>query len=241
MFPTMNNNQQRESIEDAFKRIRSMDASLDEQLQTFSESVRKRRPEFAGAIDRLVERLRQSGAGESAPQPGEPMPPFILPDENGHMVSLQDLTAEGSVAVTFHRGHWCPYCRINADALAKLHPTVTELGAQIVAITPEVEHFTSELKSDAKAPFPILTDLDNGYALALNLAVWIDDEKRAAMIEAGCDISAFQANDCWTLPIPATFVVDAGGVIKERFVDPDYRKRMPMENIIAALRRGGPR
>ena len=119
--------------------------------------------------------------------------------------------------------------------------TGAPIGAQIVAITPEVEHFTSELKSDAKALFPILTDLDNGYALALNLAVWIDDEKRAAMIEAGCDISAFQANDCWTLPIPATFVVDAGGVIKERFVDPDYRKRMPMENIIAALRRGGPR
>jgi thioesterase domain-containing protein len=45
MFPTMNNNQQRESIEDAFKRIRSMDASLDKQLQTFSESVRQRRPD----------------------------------------------------------------------------------------------------------------------------------------------------------------------------------------------------
>jgi hypothetical protein len=57
------------------------------------------------------------------------------------------------------------------------------------------------------------------------------------MMQAGCDISAFQANDNWTLPIPATFVVSKDGVIEERFVDPDYRKRMPMEDILAALGR----
>src|SRR5262252_5043307 len=87
--------------------------SRGEQLQAFSESARRRRPEFAAAIDRLVERLHQNGAGEAAPQPGDVMPPFILPDENGRMVSLEELVASGPLAVTFHRGHWCPYCRIN--------------------------------------------------------------------------------------------------------------------------------
>src|SRR4029453_6062109 len=121
MFPSMNNNRPRESIEDAFKRIRSMDASLDEQLQTFSESTRKRSPDFADAIDRLGGRVGRGGPGEAPPPPGEPMPSFILPDETGHLVGLEDLTAEGSVAVTFHRGHWCPYCRININALAQAH------------------------------------------------------------------------------------------------------------------------
>ena len=151
------------------------------------------------------------------------------------LVTLDQLLERGPLVVAFHRGHWCPYCRINADALAKLNPTIADLGAQIVAIAPETEHFTSELKTDAKAPFPILTDLDNSYALQLGLAVWIDDEKRVAMVEAGCDISAFQANDSWTLPIPATFIVGRNGVVKARFVDPDYRKRMPLEHIVAAL------
>src|SRR5262245_40543520 len=127
-------------------------------------------------------------------------------------------------------------CRINVDALAKIHPAIVDLGAEIVAITPEVEHFTSELKLDAKAGFPILTDLD--YALQLNLAIWINDEKREAMTAAGWDISAFQANDHWTLPIPATFIVGADGVVKARFVDPDYRKRMPLEDIFQALGHG---
>jgi len=235
MFPTMNNNQQRESIEDAFKRIRSMDASLDEQLQTFSESVRKRRPEFAGAIDRLVERLRQSGAGESAPQPGEPMPPFTLPDENGHMVSLQDLTAEGSVAVTFHRGHWCPYCRININALAQAHRKVSEEGGQIVAIMPDRQQFASEIKIKGELPFPILTDMDNGYALSLNLAIWVGDEIQK-MMTGRHDLPEYQGNNSWMLPIPATFVVGQDGLIKARFVDPDYRKRMAIDDLLAALR-----
>ena len=235
MFPTMSNNQQRESIEDAFRRIRSIDASLDEQLQTFSESVRKRRPEFADAIDRLVERLRQSGAGESAPQPGEPMPPFILPDETGHMVSLQDLIAKGPVAVTFHRGHWCPYCRININALAQAHRKVSDEGGQIVAIMPDRQQFSYEIKTKGELPFSILTDIDNGYALSLNLAIWIGDEMQK-MMSGRQDLPEYQGNNSWMLPIPATFVVGQDGRIKARFVDPDYRRRMAIDDLLAALR-----
>ena len=38
------------------------------------------------------------------------------------------------------------------------------------------------------------------------------------------------------LPIPATFVVGRNGHIKARFVDPDYRKRMAIEDLLAAMR-----
>src|SRR5262249_11319537 len=102
---------ERETLDDAFNRVRGLDASLQDQLRTFADTVRRERPEFAAAVDRLVRRLRQYGAGESAPKVGEPMPPFVLPDDNSQMVSLEELLNGGSVAVTFHRGHWCPYCR----------------------------------------------------------------------------------------------------------------------------------
>jgi len=232
----MSNNRPRESIEDAFRRIRSTDASLDEQLQTFSDSVRQRSPDFADAIDRLVTRLQQNGAGAAAPRPGEPMPPFILPDETGHLVSLEDLITEGPVAVTFHRGHWCPYCRININALAQAHQKVSKEGAQIVAIMPDRQQFSSELKIKGQLPFPILTDMDNGYALSLNLAIWLGDEMRKMMMDRRQDVSAYQGNDSWMLPIPATFVVGQDGRIKARFVDPDYRKRMAIDDLLAAIR-----
>ena len=43
-------------------------------------------------------------------------------------------------------------------------------------------------------------------------------------------------------PVPATFVVATNGEVKARFVDPDYRKRMTIEDLLSALRtaRGAP-
>ena len=87
----MNANVGGENFDEAFKRVRDMDASLDEQLRAFADAARQRRPDFAAAVDRLVERLRQYGVGDAAPQAGEPMPPFVLPDDAGHMVSLDQL------------------------------------------------------------------------------------------------------------------------------------------------------
>jgi hypothetical protein len=50
------------------------------------------------------------------------------------------------------------------------------------------------------------------------------------------DLPAYQGNDSWMLPIPATFVVGQDGCVKARFIDPDYRKRMAIEDLLAALR-----
>ena len=108
--------------------------------------------------------------------------------------------------------------------------------AQIVAITPERRRFTAALQTDANAPFPILTDMDNGYALSLNLAIWVGEEMKNLIASAGWDVPAYQGNQAWMLPIPATFVVGADGVIVARYVDPDYRRRMDIDQLLAALK-----
>jgi peroxiredoxin len=224
-----------EALEVCTQRCKEMDAPLVERLDAFASDVKDLAPQFADIVDRMVDRLKANGAGASAPAIGDSMPPFVMPDENGHLVSLEQLLESGKTVVAFHRGHWCPYCRINADALAKIEPEVKAAGGQLVVITPEVQKFSKHLKSEVGADFPILTDLDCGYALELQLAIKINDEKRSAMTQAGWDISPFQDNDNWILPIPATFVVGEDGLVKARFVDPDYRKRMGIDDLLAAL------
>jgi peroxiredoxin len=231
----MNTDLSGENFDEAFKRVRDMDASLDEQLRTFADAARQRRPDFAAAVDRLVERLRRYGAGDAAPQAGEPIPPFVLPDDTGHMVNLDQLLTRGPVAVTFHRGHWCPYCRININALAQAHKEIAAEGGQIVAIMPDRQKFVAKLRSQSKVPFPILTDMDNGYALSLNLTIWVGAEMQK-MMEEFQDLPTFQGNSSWMLPIPATFVVGRDGTIKARFMDPDYRKPVAIADMLTALR-----
>jgi peroxiredoxin len=227
-----------EALEEAFQHCRDMDASLRERLDSLAQAVRKLSPPFADAVDRLVTRLQKSGVGETAPKVGEPLPPFHLPDEAGRIISLDALLSKGPVAVTFHRGHWCPYCRLNTNALAQAQKEVEREGSQIVAIMPDRQQFAEEFKNESNAGFPVLTDMDNGYAMSLNLVFWMGEEMKEIMQQRpDRDIAKFQGNDSWMLPIPATFVVRRSGRIVARFVDPDYRKRMAIDDLMMALRR----
>src|SRR4029450_1176727 len=106
-------------LRQAFDQARELDGSMAERLDVFADAVRTLHPSTAAIVDRLVARLRQHEAGEDAPKPGDVMPTFVLPDETGRLVGLKDLLAQGPAVVTFHRGHWCPYCRSRIRALVK--------------------------------------------------------------------------------------------------------------------------
>jgi len=107
-----------DALDEALRQCRDMDASVNERLACYAQAVHRLTPGFAAAVDRLVQRLTQSGAGTAAPMPGDPMPPFMLPDETGRIVSLAALLTTGPVAVTFHRGH-CRSIAATAAACAR--------------------------------------------------------------------------------------------------------------------------
>jgi peroxiredoxin len=176
-------------------------------------------------------------AGQSAPKPGEKMPPFAMPDEEGRLVTLDGLLSDGPLAMTFHRGHWCPYCRINTRALAEAQETIASDGAHLAAIMPERQQFAAAFKQEGEVRYPVLTDVDNGYALSLNLAVWVGEEMQQILESGGRRVPDYQGNQTWVMPIPATFVVARDGVVTDRFIDPDYRNRMTIADLITALKR----
>ncbi len=224
------------TLDQAFRYCRDMDASLAERLEAFSAATRYLIPGYQEAVDRMVNRLKAFDAGEAAPKPGEMMPPFAMPDEKGRLVTLEALLGEGPLAMTFNRGHWCPYCRINTRALAEVEQSIAADGAHLAAILPDRQRFAAEFKAEGEIHYPVLTDIDNGYALSLNLAVWVGEEMQQILEQGGRDLPKYQGNQAWVLPIPATFVISRAGVITTRFIDPDYRNRMTIEELLAALK-----
>jgi len=217
-------NQIVDALEQAFQDVRDRDATLAERLSYIADQVRALSSIFAEAVDTFVTRLEKTGAGKDAPQIGDVMPGFMLPDDQGHLVSLDKLLEQAPVAMAFHRGHWCPYCRLSAVGLAEIQDDIKPV--QIVAISAQTQKFTRKIKAESGAHFPFLTDFGNGYALSLNLAIWVDDAMSSLIAGAGWDIPSYQGETGWVLPIPSVFIVGQDGLIKARHVDADYRRRL---------------
>lgn len=51
--------------------------------------------------DRLISGLEERAAGLISPAPGDPMPPFVLTDDEGHLVSLEEIRAPPVIATIF--------------------------------------------------------------------------------------------------------------------------------------------
>ena len=84
-----------------------------------------------------MERVRSSGALDHALKTNDSAPEFTLPDAFGHEISLKTLLAKGPVVISFYRGEWCPFCNLQLRALQKALPKMQELGATLIAISPE--------------------------------------------------------------------------------------------------------
>ena len=224
-----------EALKAAFVRIRELDAPINERLGLYTRAVEENFPAYAGAAEKLVARLKAAGSGSLAPAVGEAMPPFLLPNENGRLVSLEDVLSAGPAAIVFFRGHWCPYCRMTSKTLASISDRVHTQGGRLVAITPECQPFARQQKADAGADFEMLCDAGKGYAASLNLLIWLGADVQALLSGLGRDIGTYQGDPSWFVPIPATFVVARNGTISARHIDPDYRRRMDTDDLVGAI------
>ena len=226
-----------ETTAEAFALASGMQASLKERLAAYREHSGRLRPEVAAIYQKLVDHLEALVSGAVGPAVGDQMPDFLLPDQHGRLISLEDLLASGPVVISMNRGHWCPYCKLDLRALAQIEPDIRRLGAQIVSIMPETAQYTKQAIAENDFPFPILTDVDLGYALSLGLVFWVGADVKKLYGDLGLDLAVFQGNRSYFLPIAAKFIVGRDGQVKAREININFRERMEPSAIIAALAR----
>jgi len=223
-------------LADVWQAAADADVPLGVRLAMYRQASSTLHPDFAKAYDELVERLAVLDRGKVGPQIGERLQEFQLPDEQGRLVSLSSLLLSGPAVISINRGHWCPYCKLELGSLAAVHDQIRELGASIVSIMPDAAEYTAGYSRAHELPFPLLSDVDLGYALSLGLIFWIGAEVGRLYEESGIDLGKYHRGSGYFLPVAAKFVVGQDGLVKARQVNVEFRQRMEPEAVVATLR-----
>ena len=209
--------------------------TLQAELDAFKDAWLDRvGPEIA----RLVEDDNASLASLAvkAAKAGDLFPAVTLKDQTGADIDLGALYADERLVVTFYRGGWCPYCNLELRAYQQRLAEIEALGARLIAVSPETPDNTLSTAEKNDLAFTVISDAKGALAEALGVRFELSPAIRDLYIKFGHDLPLQNADDRWSLPMPATFVVDKGGRIVHAFVDPDYRKRLDLSVVIATLR-----
>lgn len=207
------------------------------------QAINEKNAQMAGMMPPEVKQLLQQKAEELAARHletnaiklGDTAPDFTLPNALKVAVNLAKLLTHGPVVLSFYRGAWCPYCNLEVQALQQMNHKFKELGASLVAISPQTPDHTLNFVEKAKLDFEVLSDVGNQVSRRFGLTYILDPELRPIYLSFGLDIPMHNGDDSWELPFPATYLIDRQGKVRFCFVESDYRKRAEPADLLHAL------
>jgi peroxiredoxin len=170
-------------------------------------------------------------------QAGDVVEPFSLPEVHGGTVELDRLLADGPAVLLFFRYAGCPACNIALRHYqTELYPALADLGAALVAISPQVPGKLVAIKDRFGFGFPVASDPGNGLARRFGIAFTSSPESRAHARAKGGDLGAELGTGQWELPMPTVVVVGQDRVVAFADVAPDWLVRTETETVIGAVR-----
>ena len=122
------------------------------------------------------------------------------------------------------------------EALQAIDSEVRRLGAQIVALTPELERYTRSVHDKLNLTFDVLTDLHLKTDEQFRLAFVLPDYLRDLYRSFGISLDRFHDESGYRLPIPARYVIDQEGIIRAADVNADYTIRPEPSETVEALK-----
>ena len=212
---------------------------LSTELNAFRAEFMEKVPDaIRDAMTKADLALAAGGITERALKAGATATDFILPDVHGNKVKLSTLLAKGPVVLSFYRGGWCPYCNLELRALQQVLPQLKQLGATLVAISPQTPDESLSTSEKNALSFPVLSDLASAVASSFGITFDLADELRPIYTAFNHALPQKNGVDSWVLPIPATYVIAKTGKILLSFVDVDYRNRLEPSAVITVLSSG---
>jgi len=212
--------------------------TLEQTLSQLREKFGKMVPAGPAAVmEGHIDFLRKSGAVDQILKSGAKAPAFTLKNQNGEDISSVDLLHRGPLVVSFTRGGWCPYCAAEVRALNDLYDQYRQAGVELVVLSPQSAERAIKQATDDKLKLHLLADENNEVGKAFGVVYTFPaDLKNLYLNMFKIDIQAMNGATVWQLPVPARFIIDTNGTIRDAKADPDYRYRPDPSEALAIIK-----
>jgi peroxiredoxin len=121
--------------------------------------------------------------------------------------------------------------------LRKVYPNIQALGASLIAISPQLQHFNLELITERKLPFQVYSDVGNTVAASFGVAYTLPNQIQWVYQEKfNLDIPRFNGDDSWVLPMPSRFIIDKNMTIQTVEATLDHTTRPEPDTLIEVLK-----
>jgi len=89
---------------------------------------------------------------------GDTAPDFNLKDQSGSLVTLDQMAANGDLILYFYPADFSPVCTAEACAFRDSFKGVSDIGVQIVGVSPQSVASHQRFANSFSIPFPLLSD-----------------------------------------------------------------------------------
>lgn len=160
---------------------------------------------------------------------GETVPNVPLTSLEGASISVHDIIKEKPTILIYYRGGWCPYCNLHLSAIGRNEMSILELGYQIVAVSPDkIENLEATAEKDS-IQYHLFSDPAGIFAKEIGIAFQAPEKYIPRLFESSGE------KNTGFMPVPSVFVLDTKGEIQFEYINPNYKKRLSGELLLAVL------
>ncbi|MEZ5162660.1 MAG: peroxiredoxin-like family protein [Fimbriimonadaceae bacterium] len=168
---------------------------------------------------------------------GKMVPKVNLTSLEGKSTSLESIINNKTTVLIFYRGGWCPFCMRHLKDLGSITGDLKEMGAQIVAISPDKPEDLKVSIDKNELAYTLFSDSSAEAMKAFGVAFRLDDETFGMYKERfNIDLERSSGQNHHILPVPSVYVVNGKGEIKFAHNDPNYRVRLEADKVLAAAK-----
>lgn len=163
---------------------------------------------------------------------GETLPLSTLKNVEGEDVQLKKILEKEATVLFFYRGGWCPYCNTQLLNIGGIEQQILDLGFQIVAISPDDYTNLKNTSSENKiSKTLLLSDPDGEFLKKIGIAF-----KTPFLVKKFAKSKGTKGEVSDVIPVPSVMVLNRKQEILFEYINPNYKKRIKAEMLLAVLK-----